>query len=175
MTTFFKYAVSILFLAMLLFLGMKLSENVMVKRRARIDENKCTANCFVKKIGNMKGDYADMVTYINGQKIIFRTSIPFYQMELGDTFTLEYKCDNIEDREVLFYRPHFLVGDSFIVTKGNITKKLFVDCIEFSYKVNGTLYSRYQKVKSYDSIDVNKTYTVGYLVSNPRRAIMKFN
>jgi hypothetical protein len=122
----------------------------------------------------MKGDYAVIVTYINNQKVTFRTSAPFKQYEPGDAFTLEYNCKDSKIREVLFYRPRFLADDDFLLTKGKIIRTFPVNCIEFSYKVGDTVYTRFQKVKSLDSIDINKTYTVGYIKLNPRRAIMKF-
>lgn len=123
----------------------------------------------------------DIRYIVNGQEYEGYSYMPNYEAYriIGDKFKILYNPTNPKEFQVIEWEPVFTEDEETIQVIGEITTmgSIWGRSIEFTYKVNGQEYERWQYLppdyeKRYPNLKEGNKYMVRAWAENPQRAII---
>jgi hypothetical protein len=169
---YFLIAMSILFI---IILGLiKFASWSEKKDREDIKESNTSTMGTIIKTGSMKGSYAIAEYFVRGERYERKSSSPAEDIYVGEHYVIIYEDTNPKESRIDYTQPIFLDTDHTDSTIATVISKDRVK-VGFTYQVNGEVIRRFQKYAVDAQINKGETYSVEYLVDNPRISILKIN
>lgn len=114
------------------------------------------------------GNNITIVFPLNGTTKHLRKSKPFYTIYDGETFFLKYLPDDIENAEVLFWKPVF-DKRLFVETQASSLVEPWTNPhVRFTYTVDGKTFERSQKLNPDRELAMLAEMSVFYKKSDPK-------
>ncbi len=137
-------------------------------------EGKITV-CEVINEGYNKSSYVEVIYMANGKEFIKRETTYFSAPEnipIGEKYMIKYDSINPQNAYVMFEYPFFDENEKTNIVSGKIEKITDRNVVFFCYFVGSKQYKRFQKLPDTVICEINKYYTVKYLISDPLRSII---
>lgn len=147
-------------------------------------ETRENSNEWPKVIGQTSGGNRNCkINYIvDGKNYSSRFYRPPYGRTEVESYLIKYNPEDPSHSEVVYSCPVFLTQEITSTTAGHI-EKIFniyigsIKAVRYSYIVDGVTYQREQELPldfetKYPNLKAGETFTVRYLSTNPKRAIL---